>query len=48
MQSNLKVEKRSFYYKADQFALQERTNCSLGGDFRDSRHAEICQFDDFF
>ena len=22
-------------------------NCSLGGDFRVSRHAEICQFDRF-
>ena len=25
----------------------ERNNCSLGGDFRVSYHAEICQFDRF-
>ena len=24
--------------------MRELNNCSLGGDFRVSRHAEICQF----
>ena len=27
--------------------IRELDNCSLGGDFRVSRHAEICQFDRF-
>ena len=27
--------------------IRELNNCSLGGDFRVSRHAEICQFDRF-
>ena len=27
--------------------MRELGNCSLGGDFRVSRHAEICQFDHF-
>ena len=27
--------------------IRELENCSLGGDFRVSRHAEICQFDRF-
>ena len=27
--------------------IRELDNCSLGGDFRVSRHAEICQFDHF-
>ena len=27
--------------------IKELNNCSLGGDFRVSRHAGICQFDSF-
>ena len=27
--------------------IRELENCSLGGDFRVPRHAEICQFDGF-
>ena len=27
--------------------IRELESCSLGGDFRLSRHAEICQFDRF-
>ena len=27
--------------------IRELENCSLGGDFLVSRHAEICQFDRF-
>ena len=27
--------------------IRELDNCSLGGDFRVSRHVEICQFDRF-
>ena len=27
--------------------IRKLDNCSLGGDFRVSRHAEICQFDRF-
>ena len=27
--------------------MREMDNCSLAGDFRVSRHAEICQFDRF-
>ena len=27
--------------------IRELNNCSLGGDFRVSHHAEICQFDCF-
>ena len=27
--------------------MREMDNCSLAGDFRGSRHAEICQFDRF-
>ena len=27
--------------------IRELDNCSLGGDFRVPRHAEICQFDRF-
>ena len=27
--------------------IRELENCSLGGDFRVSRHAKICQFDRF-
>ena len=27
--------------------IRELNNCSLGGDFRVSHHAEVCQFDQF-
>ena len=27
------------------FLIRERNNCSVGGDFRVSHHAEMCQFD---
>ena len=44
MGTSLRIEKRSFYYN---FLINELNNCSLGGDFRVSRHAEICKFDRF-
>ena len=41
MQTNLRVE------KPINLLIRELDNCSLGSDFRGSRHAEICQFDRF-
>ena len=36
-----------FIMKMVNILIRELENCSLGGDFRVSRHAEICQFDRF-
>ena len=34
-----------FIMKLINLLIRELNNCSLGGDFRVSRHDEICQFD---
>ena len=36
-----------FIMKLINLLIRELDNCSLGGDFLVSRHAEICQFDRF-
>ena len=36
-----------FIMKLINLFIRELDNCSLGGDFRVSRHTEICQFDRF-
>ena len=36
-----------FIMKLTNLLIRKLENCSLGGDFQVSRHAEICQFDRF-
>ena len=47
MWTNLRVRRDDFIMKLINLLIRELDNCSLGGDFRVSRHAEICQFDRF-
>ena len=47
MWTNLRVRRDDFIMKLINLLVRELDNCSLGGDFRVSRHAEICQFDRF-
>ena len=39
------LRRDDFIMKPINLLLRELENCSLGGDFRVSRHAKICQFD---
>ena len=41
------LRKDDFIIKLINLLIRELENCSLGGDFRVSCHAEICQFDCF-
>ena len=41
------LRKDDFIMKLIHLLIKELENCSLGGDFRVSRHTEICQFDRF-
>ena len=43
----LGLRRDHFIMKLINLLFRERNNCSLGGDFRISRHAEIRQFDRF-
>ena len=41
------LRRDDFIIKLINLVMRELSNCSLGGDFQVSRHAEICQFDRF-
>ena len=41
------LRRDDFIMKLINSLIRELDNCSLGDDFRVSRHAEICQFDRF-
>ena len=41
------LRRDDFIMKLINLLIRELENCSLGGDFRVSRHAEICQFNRF-
>ena len=43
----LGLRRDDFIMKLINLLIREPENCSLGGDFRVSCHAEICQFDLF-